>query len=77
MKTIVFQFFLSMILLGLISLTSVMAQTTSSVVKFKVKVRNNTTIEMGATGSCSKRVGRAKNQKENSRRLINKPITKS
>jgi len=48
-KTIVFQFFLSMILLGLISLTSVMAQTTSSVVKFKVKVRNNTTIEMGAT----------------------------
>lgn len=49
MKTIVFQFFLSMILLGLLSLTSVMAQTTSSVIKFNVKVRDNTTIEMGAT----------------------------
>jgi pimeloyl-ACP methyl ester carboxylesterase len=48
-KTIAFQFFLSMILLVLLSLTSVMAQTTSSVIKFNVKLKNNTTVEMGAT----------------------------
>jgi len=48
-KKIVFHSILGMLLLVLLSLTNVMAQTTSSVVKFNVKVRNNVTVEMGAT----------------------------
>jgi pimeloyl-ACP methyl ester carboxylesterase len=48
-KKIVFHSVLSILLLILLNLTTAFAQTTSSVVTFSINIRNNVTVQMGAT----------------------------
>lgn len=49
MKKIVLNSILGLLLFTLLTLTNALAQTTSSIVKFNVQLRNNVTIQMGAT----------------------------
>lgn len=49
MKKAVFNSILGFLLFTLLALTNALAQTTSSVVKFNVQLRNNVSVQMGAT----------------------------